>query len=347
MAPIGRSADGRDDADVNAQVGGRCRRAIPPGISGEWKGHTGKRIHDVVNIGIGGSTSGSVMVTEVPAVRQTWHISGALLCPQRRWHAPPRCSASSIRRPRLHRPRPSPRRRLDERAVGAGVVGGALLGSEAAVPKHFVAVSTAEAEVKKFGIDPAAHVRVLGIGVGGRYSLWSAIGLSIACTIGMDSFEALLAGARTTWTIIMRAPPEFERPGHLLRVRGLHLELLRRRDARHPSTISISIASSPFPAGRHGEQRQRRSRRPLHRGLHDGPIVWASPGPTASTFYQLASPGHPPRAGRPWRRWRRTTRCSAIADKVLLANCIAQTEALHARQDEEEARAELHAGRRA
>ncbi len=80
---------------------------------------------------------------------------------------------------------------MNARSARAWLV--AKLGGEAAVPKHFVAVSTATEEVKKFGIDPG-NMFVFWDWVGGRYSLWSAIGLPIALVVGMDRFEEMLGG---------------------------------------------------------------------------------------------------------------------------------------------------------
>ena len=82
---------------------------------------------------------------------------------------------------------------------------------EKAVAKHFVAVSTNEAEVAKFGIDPE-NMFVFWDWVGGRYSLWSAIGLPIAIAIGMDNFEAMLAGAHEMDEHFRNAPPESNLP---------------------------------------------------------------------------------------------------------------------------------------
>ena len=87
------------------------------------------------------------------------------------------------------------------------------LGSDAAVPKHFVAVSTAEAEVSRFGID-VANMFPFWDWVGGRYSLWSSIGLSIACVIGMDRFDELLAGAHAMDQHFRTAEPKSNLPVH-------------------------------------------------------------------------------------------------------------------------------------
>ena len=86
-----------------------------------------------------------------------------------------------------------------------------LARDEKAVAKHFVAVSTNEAEVAQFGIDPE-NMFVFWDWVGGRYSLWSAIGLPIALAIGMDNFEAMLAGAHEMDEHFRNAPPESNLP---------------------------------------------------------------------------------------------------------------------------------------
>ena len=163
--------------------------------SGAWKGYTGKRITDIVNIGIGGSDLGPVMVTEClrpyaqPDLRVHFvsnvdgtHIAETLqpLDPETTLFLiasktfttqETMTNAFSARDWFLKRARIPPH-----------------------VARHFVAVSTNTAKVKEFGIDPD-NMFVFWDWVGGRYSLWSAIGLSIACFVGFDRFEELLAGA--------------------------------------------------------------------------------------------------------------------------------------------------------
>src|SRR6202022_200279 len=153
-----------------------------------WKGHTGKRITDVVNIGIGGSDLGPVMATE--ALRPYWQRG-------LRPHFVSNVDGTHLVETVKDLDAPTPlfivasktfttqETLMNARSARAWLV--EKLG-EAAVPRHFVAVSTATAEVAKFGIDPA---NMFGFWdwVGGRYSLWSAIGLSVACAIGMARFE--------------------------------------------------------------------------------------------------------------------------------------------------------------
>jgi len=164
-------------------------------ISGEWKGFTGKRITDIVNIGIGGSDLGPYMVTEAlkpykkPEIQVHFvsnvdgtHIAETLkkLNPETTLFI---VSSKTFT--------------TQETMTNAHTARKWFLSyadDEKHIKKHFVAVSTNEKEVVKFGIDPQ-NMFVFWDWVGGRYSLWSAIGLSIACTVGFENFESLLEGA--------------------------------------------------------------------------------------------------------------------------------------------------------
>jgi glucose-6-phosphate isomerase len=164
-------------------------------ISGEWKGFTGKRITDIVNIGIGGSDLGPYMVTEAlkpykkPEIQVHFvsnvdgtHIAETLkkLNPETTLFI---VSSKTFT--------------TQETMTNAHTARKWFLSyanDEKNIKKHFVAVSTNEKEVVKFGIDPQ-NMFVFWDWVGGRYSLWSAIGLSIACTVGFENFESLLEGA--------------------------------------------------------------------------------------------------------------------------------------------------------
>ena len=164
--------------------------------SGDWKGHTGKRIRNVINIGIGGSDLGPVMAYE--ALR---HYSerehDVPLRLQRRRHrfrrsgARSRSGGDAVHRllEDLHDAGND-----DQRAhARASWLLARLGGDEKAVAKHFVAVSTNAEEVAKFGID-TANMFGFWDWVGGRYSMDSAIGLSTMLAIGPDNFRAMLAG---------------------------------------------------------------------------------------------------------------------------------------------------------
>ncbi len=162
---------------------------------GDWKGHTGKRITDVVNIGIGGSDLGPVMVTE--ALRPYWQAGPArALRLERRRHAHRRDRSRRVdpETHAVHRGVEDVHHAgdADQRAVRARAgCSTSRRTTTSAVAKHFVALSTNAKEVAAFGID-TANMFEFWDWVGGRYSLWTAIGLSIACVIGMDHFEELL-----------------------------------------------------------------------------------------------------------------------------------------------------------
>jgi glucose-6-phosphate isomerase len=187
-----------DDQDVMPAINtvlAKMRAFVEAIHSGEWKGCTGKPIRSVVNIGIGGSDLGPVMVTE--ALRPYWHQGISA-------HFVSNVDGTDISE-KLRRVDPESTLFLvasktfttQETMANAATARAWLvekLGSASAVRNHFVALSTNTKAVAEFGIDPT-NMFEFWDWVGGRYSLWSAIGLSIACTIGMDNFDELLGGA--------------------------------------------------------------------------------------------------------------------------------------------------------
>src|SRR5512139_1798594 len=180
--------------------------------SGAWKGYTGKAITDVVNIGIGGSDLGPKMVCEAlkpygqPGLRVHF-VSNV-------------DSTDLVETLKLVNPETvlflvaSKTFTTQETMTNAHSARDWFLAAakdEAAVAKHFTAMSTNAEEVKKFGIDPQ-NMFEFWDWVGGRYSLWSAIGLSIAIYLGMDHFEALLNGAHQVDQHFRSAPIEQNLP---------------------------------------------------------------------------------------------------------------------------------------
>ena len=198
--------DGEDVMPGVHAVLGRMRVFTDAVRSGAWRGATGERIRHVVNIGIGGSDLGPAMAaTALDAWREATleghfvsNLDGAQLEGVLRGLDPARtlfviASKTFTTQETITNAR-SARRWLVE-----------ALGSEDAVRRHFVAVSTNTEKVRAFGIDPA---NMFGFWdwVGGRYSLWSAIGLSVALLMGMDTFERLLAGAHAMDVHFRRTP---------------------------------------------------------------------------------------------------------------------------------------------
>src|SRR5579864_8226907 len=181
--------------------------------SGVWKGHTGKRICNVVNIGIGGSDLGPVMAYE--ALRH-------YIEPRMRFRFVSNVDSTDFTEA-VRDLDPSEtlfivssktfttlETMTNAHSARAWLLAG-LGGDESAVAKHFVAVSTNADEVRKFGID-TANMFAFWDWVGGRYSLWSAIGLSIALYIGMDRFDELLLGAHEMDNHFRQTPPERNLP---------------------------------------------------------------------------------------------------------------------------------------
>ncbi len=165
--------------------------------NGEWKGYTGKKIKFIINIGIGGSDLGPVMVTE--ALKPYWvegiqsyfvsNVDGSQIAETLKKVKAEEtlfliASKTFTTLETMTNAHTAKQWFFDNGATSADIA------------KHFVAISTNEVEVIKFGIDPI-NMFVFWDWVGGRYSLWSAIGLSISLTIGFDNFEALLKGAHS------------------------------------------------------------------------------------------------------------------------------------------------------
>jgi glucose-6-phosphate isomerase len=320
--------------------------------SGSWKGHTGKRITDVVNVGIGGSDLGPVMVTE--ALRPYWqvglrahfvsNVDGTHLAETVK-ELDPETTLFII----ASKTFTTQETLMNARSARAWLTG--HLKSEEAVPKHFVAVSTASAEVAKFGID-TANMFPFWDWVGGRYSLWSAIGLPIACVIGMDRFEELLAGAHEMDEHFRTARPDKNIPMILGLLGVWYMNFF---GAATHAILPYDQYMHRFPAyfqqgdmesnGKHVDRDNR-----AIKDYTTGPIVWGEPGTNGQhAFYQLIHQGtrlvpadflapietqnallSPDASGK------RTSH-----HEVLLANFFAQTEALMKGKTTEEARAEL------
>jgi len=216
------------------------------------------------------------------------------------------------------------------------------LGSEEAVPRHFVAVSTATEEVKKFGID-TNNMFAFWDWVGGRYSLWSAIGLSVALVIGADAFEEFLAGGHAMDEHFRTAPLEKNVPVVLGLLGVWYMNFFgAQTHAILPYDQYMARFAAYFQQG-DMESNGKRVDRAGHfiDDYTTGPIVWGEPGTNGQhAFYQLIHQGT------------RIIPCDFLAPletqnplgkhhQVLLANYFAQTEALMRGKTPEEARAEL------
>ncbi|HDN27208.1 MAG TPA: glucose-6-phosphate isomerase [Thioploca sp.] len=198
--------DGKDVMpEVNAVLA-QIRQFSNSVRDGEWRGYTGKPIESIVNIGIGGSDLGPAMVARAlkayhhPRLRRYFvsNVDGTHLA-QTLAKVDPETTLFII----ASKTFTTQETLLNAHSARQWLI--EKLGDEKAVAKHFVAVSTATQKVTEFGIDPA-NMFAFWDWVGGRYSLWSAIGLPIAVMIGMENFEQLLAGAHELDTHFETAP---------------------------------------------------------------------------------------------------------------------------------------------
>jgi glucose-6-phosphate isomerase len=311
--------------------------------SGAWKGHTGKRITDVVNIGIGGSDLGPVMASLAlkpywqPGMRAHFvsNVDGTHLADTLK-----DLSAEETLFVVESKTFTTQETLMNAKSARAWLV--EKLGSEAAVPKHFVAVSTATEEVRKFGIDPE-NMFAFWDWVGGRYSLWSAIGLPIALVVGMDNFEEMLAGGHAMDEHFRSAPLEKNLPV-ILGLLGVWYSNFfgAQTHAILPYDQYMSRFAAYFQQGdmeSNGKRVDRHGR--FIEDYTTGPIVWGEPGTNGQhAFYQLIHQGSrlvPADFLAPLE----TQNPLGKHHEVLLANFFAQTEALMRGKTPEEARAEL------
>ena len=204
--------DGKDVMPSVNAVLARMRRFSDAVRCGEWKGFTGKTITDVVNIGIGGSDLGPAMVTESLL---DYH------CPNIKFHFVSNIDSTQLFETERHL---NPETTLfiiasktfttQETMTNARSAREWFMRTakdEAAIAKHFIAISTNAQEVAKFGIHPELMFEFWDW-VGGRYSLWSAIGMPIVIAIGMDRFKELLLGAHEMDEHFRSAPLEKNLP---------------------------------------------------------------------------------------------------------------------------------------
>jgi len=331
--------------DVNAVLA-KMRSFSERVRSGTWTGHTGKTITDVVNIGIGGSDLGPVMVTEALAhyskrdlrTHFVSNVDGTLLAEVVRTLDAERtlfivASKTFTTQETLANAKSARTWLLDK-----------LGGDASAVAKHFVALSTNAKEVAGFGID-TANMFEFWDWVGGRYSLWSAIGLSIACAVGMDHFEELLAGAHEMDEHFRTAPLADNLPA-LLALLGIWNANFWGAESHAilPYDQYLHRFAAYFQQGDMESNGKRVDRDGnVITDYATGPVIWGEPGTNGQhAFYQLIHQGTriiPSDFIAP------VETLNPLGDHhaMLLANFFAQTEALMKGKTPDEARAELEA----
>ena len=335
--------DGRDVMPDVRAVLDKMRGFCDAIHSGKWRGATGEPITDIVNIGIGGSDLGPRMATQALAAHRVPHlrvhyvanVDGADLATTLAGLSP-RTTLFVIASKTFTT------QETMQNACSARHWLTAALG-EAAVARHFVAVSTALDKVAAFGIDPA-NAFAFWDWVGGRFSLWSAIGLPLALAIGFDKFEQLLAGARAMDEHFFSAPPLENLPSLLALIELWNADFLGLQ-TRAVLPYSQSLGLLP----RYLQQLEMESLgKQIDRdgklvGCPTLPIIWGEPGTNGQhAFYQLLHQGG------------RALSCEFIAcqeadfplaghHEKLLANCFAQSAALMKGKTLDEARSELAA----
>jgi glucose-6-phosphate isomerase len=334
-----------DGQDVMPDVNGvltRMGRFAAAVRDGGWRGFDGRRITDVVNIGIGGSDLGPYMVTEAlkpyghPDLRMHFvsNVDATHIAETLKW-LDPGTTLFIIA---------SKTFTTQETLTNAHTARTWFLETardEAAVAEHFVAVSTNEAEVRKFGIDPA---NMFGFWdwVGGRYSLWSAIGLPIAVFIGMDRFEELLAGAHAMDEHFRTAPLESNMPA-ILGLLGVWYGNFFRAAAHAvlPHDQYLHRFAAYLQQGDMESNGKSVDRDGNAVDYATGPIIFGEPGTNGQhAFYQLIHQGT---HLIPADFIASVHSQNPLGDHhpILLSNFLAQTEALMRGKTADEVRAEL------
>jgi glucose-6-phosphate isomerase len=307
--------------------------------AGDWQGFTGRPISDVVNIGIGGSNLGPKMVataltpyqSEAPRPHFVSNVDATHLAETLK-RLDPATTLFIV----ASKTFTTQETMTNAQSARRWLVDG--LGSDAAVRNHFVAVSTNAEKVAEFGID-TENMFGFWDWVGGRYSLWSAIGLPIALAVGFERFEQLLAGAHDMDEHFRRAPLAQNLPV-ILGLLGVWY--INFAGARTHAILPYDQYLEHFPAYFQQGDMESNGKHVTRDGVRvdyaTGPVVWGQPGTDGQhAFYQLIHQGTelipadfiaPIKSHHP------------VADHhaKLLANCFAQTEALMRGRTLEEAR---------
>jgi glucose-6-phosphate isomerase len=298
-------------------------------ISGKWTGFSGQPIHDIVNIGIGGSDLGPVMVTEALKPYKKPQISP---------HFVSNIDGTQIAETfKLIRPETtlfiiaSKTFTTQETMTNAHTARAWFLETakkETYIKNHFVAISTNIDKVTEFGISPENIFRFWDW-VGGRYSLWSAIGLSIACTIGFENFTELLEGAHAMDNHFKETPFDKNIPVILALLGVWYTNFF---GAQTEAILPYDQYLHRFPAYLQQANMESNGKNIDRTGnevsYQTGPIIWGEPGTNGQhAFYQLIHQGT------------KLIPCDFLAPalshnpiknqhQILLANFLAQPEAL-------------------
>ena len=310
---------------------------------GSWRGHSGERIKNVVNIGIGGSDLGPLMVCEALKAYQhpdlnlyfISNVDGSHLSETLKRLNP--ATTLFIIASKTFTTQETMANAHSARAwfLQQGI-------DESAIAKHFVAVSTNAKQVAEFGID-TANMFEFWDWVGGRYSLWSAIGLPIAIAVGTENFSALLDGAHAMDQHFVNAPLEVNMPV-IMALLGVWYQNFWSAESHVVAPYDQYLHRFPAYLQQLDMESNGKSVDRNNQAIRDyttGPVLWGEPGTNGQhAFFQLLHQGtrlvpadfivpietHNPLGNH---------------HTLLLANCFAQTEALMRGKTESEARAEL------
>lgn len=343
--PVGQKVlvDGEDIMPkvhaVKAQMKAFCEKIH----SGEWKGFTGKAITDIVNIGIGGSDLGPVMVTEALKAYKTHldvhfvsNVDGTHIAETLKKVNPETTLFLIASKTFTTQETMANAHSAKQWFLSHGA-------SQEDVAKHFAALSTNEKGVAEFGID-TRNMFEFWDWVGGRYSLWSAIGLSIALSVGYDNFEELLQGAHEADEHFKSSPFEENIPV-IMGLLGIWYNNFFEAESHAilPYDQYLHRFAAYFQQGDMESNGKYVDRNGQRIDYQTGPIIWGEPGTNGQhAFYQLIHQGT------------KLIPCDFIAPAIshnplgnhhqlLLSNFFAQTEALMNGKDEEAVVAELRA----
>jgi glucose-6-phosphate isomerase len=312
-------------------------------LDGRWKGFSGKTITDIVNIGIGGSDLGPLMVCEAlkpyhKSIKPHFvsNVDGTHIAEVTKNLNPETTlfiiASKTFTTQETMTNAESAKKWFLDKTAGKGDVS-----------KHFVAVSTNTKSVTAFGIAPE-NMFVFWDWVGGRYSLWSSIGLSIACTIGFENFEQLLAGAHQVDNHFKTEPFHKNIPVMLALIGIWYVNFFdASSEAILPYDQYLHRFAAYFQQGNMESNGKSIDREGNEVDYQTGPVIWGEPGTNGQhAFYQLIHQGTkmipcdfiaPAKSQNP---------LSDHHDK-LLSNYFAQTEALMMGKTIEEVQKELKA----
>ena len=334
--------DGKDIMPLIQKVKNQMHTFCNKIHSGNWKGYTGKPIKYIVNIGIGGSDLGPVMVTE--ALKSYWqpgiqayfvsNVDGTHIAETLKMVTPDETLF-------LIASKTFTTQETMTNALTARAWFLESANNEAHIAKHFAALSTNEEAVTKFGIDKA-NMFEFWDWVGGRYSLWSAIGLSIALTIGYDNFEQLLKGAYAVDVHVQKEKFDKNIPVLMALIGVWYTNFFgAQSEAILPYDQYMHRFAAYFQQGNMESNGKSTDRNGNRIDYATGPVIWGEPGTNGQhAFYQLIHQGT------------LVIPCDFIAPAIshnpigdhhlkLMSNFFAQTEALMNGKSENEVKIEL------